>query len=180
MKVSHNYKYLKLKNKDNLFMECNFDNTIGKGTYGVTLNIRLMDDDVLGRVCGIGDTEIEAIDACLLEFNNYLKNDSEDNYNNSKLSNMSELSRQDFETCEDLPLSIAVETSKGLIFFYYKVVEDKIIILTNEKKFELDYIEDYKRLLKNICKLVEENQEDFTDKYLKENEFYPTFESIMF
>lgn len=137
-----------------------------------------MDDDILSRVAGVGDTEQEALEMFLDEFNGYIESNGNNTFNGSVLLGLTKLSVSDLMYV-DFPGNIVVEDKNKSYYFYYKIKDNKIIVLTENQKFVTDYIFDFKKLLTKICNNLKENKsEKISKEYLEDKEFYPNFESL--
>lgn len=177
MKGSHNYKYFMIKNT-NIYLEVGYDNTYGRGSYGISSNIQLMDDEILGRVAGVGPTEKKAIDMFIKELNGYIESKENNEYNKNVLFGLNNVSINDLVQV-DFPGNVFVYNKDKTYYFYYKIEDDKIIVLAQNQKFITQYLDSPKKLLSKICEILKDNgTEDFSKDYLESNGFYPNFESL--
>lgn len=74
-KYRHDYKYLQLKiNMLNIIIELSKDNTFGEMTYSAKTNVMFQDEyGDWGHAVGVGQTEKDALDMCINEIRDYVK-----------------------------------------------------------------------------------------------------------
>ncbi len=175
------YKYLLLKttNKD-IIIELSFGNTLGNGSYGAATNTQFVDsEEISGSATGIGQDEESSLKMCLNEIFEYSQMSNENNKN--KTQGITSESLFKLEEIDYLPYSISFIIGKKSSTFYFKIKGDKIIVLTDKKKVTLNYDGDLIEILTDFAlKNKISHFDNKSKKYLMDNDFYPTFESMIF
>jgi len=179
MKYNFCYKYYKLKNKDTyLIIQLSYDNTMKRSSYLAATNIVFKDNEGdLGHAGGSGENEMNALNMCVKDINEYFLSSNE--YNLKKLAGLNNLSISDFEEIK-LPYCVTfVLGNNKYTTVYFKNEKNNLIVLTAKTKLVMPIIKnEIYTLEKNMRKIKNSDDKKFTKEYLKENDFYPTFNNL--
>ena len=170
MKYYYGYKHFKFKFMDKEYIiEIAIDNTLGKATYSAATNVLFLDtDETFGKAVGVGKNEQVAFEMCKREIEMYLS---------SVYSKNVSLEDIEFKEINIAKRMTVLTHNDDSTTFYIKEFPDYIKILTDKNVFRFQKERTVEKTIEiNLKKLNGSSFSNLTKNYLKENDFYPTFE----
>ena len=175
MKINHAYKYATLLFANYmLILQFSYDNTAGEDCYTIKSNISFYSNGELAPCVGVGNDERSAIK----DFIDELKKLEDNQYNRNVLLNGKIVSYELNEIV--LPYKVTIVNDVGERgTFYYNKNGNGLTLLTNKGQM-IVADKEITTVLKSFDNSIFESKDTFSNVFLRENLFYPTFDNLCY